>query len=297
MAPAALALLIQLGNPGVSVPPVGPAVPATPIGRSCLFDGRSGLPASPGALVSDLLASQVVYAGERHDSPAHHRAQRQLLETMLGADPRAAAAFEMLYTTQQPALNAYLSGALDAPGFQAAVDWPKTWGFPFRLYEPLFETLRQTSRSGAALNVPKEIITKVRKLGLASLTPEERAFVPEGFQLPSDPAYLEMLKEWYQAHGYPPNDAVLLGQFIDAQTLWNEGMAAALARFVASRPGAPVLVVAGAYHTYAAGVPAGVARRVPGVRQLSVVLLERDACPAQLDPQDLALSADYYWVP
>lgn len=293
--PAALDQLIRLGAPQ-GPPRSGPPVAAS-IGRACLFDGATGLPATPGDFLTRARAAQVVYAGEKHDSAAHHRAQRDLLEALQMGDPSASAAFEMLHTTHQAALDDYLSGTTDEVAFQQAVDWPKTWGFPFALYRPVFETLRNTSRRGAALNVPKRIVSKVSFFGLESLTPEERAFVPAGFERPTDPAYLAMLADTYRAHGGDPAETRGFGRFVDAMSLWNEGMAAALARYLAAGAIGPVVVVAGAFHAYAAGIPAGLSRRVPGVRQLSVLLLDRADCPARLDPADLVLSADYYWAP
>lgn len=286
--------LFRLGVPEAP-PRIGAAVTAKQ--QECVFDGKTGLPTTLAAVLADAKTAGVIHAGEKHDSAAHHRAQTELLEALLAADPRASAAFEMLHVTHQASLDAYLSGAIDAAAFQKAVDWPKTWGFPFPLYQPLFETLRAASRRGFALNVPKRIVSKVAFSGLESLTPDERAFVPAGFTRPADPAYLAMLAETYRAHGGDPADAVPFGRYVDAMSLWNEGMAAAVAKALAGAPGAPVLVVAGAFHAYAAGIPAGVARRVPGVRQVSIVLLERQGCPARLDAADLELSADYYWIP
>ena len=294
-APAARDLLLRLGVPQPA-PPLSAPVAAS-IGRACLFDGATGLPEAPAAFLARARAAQVVYAGEKHDSAAHHRAQRDLLEALQMAHPGASAAFEMLHVTHQAALDAYLDTTTDEAAFQAAVDWPKTWGFPFALYRPIFELLRNTSQKGAALNVPKGIVSKVSIFGLASLTPAERAFVPAGFERPTDPEYLAMLAETYRAHGGDPADPAGFGNFVDAMSLWNEGMAAALVRYVSGGASGPVVVVAGAFHAYAAGIPAGVARRLPGARQLSVVLLDRLDCPAKLDPADLALTADYYWAP
>lgn len=289
----ALEQLLRLAAP--QVPPAIGRIATLPL-AGCAFDGRTGRPVPLQTLFARAGAADVVYAGEKHDSAAHHRAQASLLSALLAADPRAAAAFEMLHVTHQPSLDSYLSGATDAAGFRTAVDWPKTWGFPFALYEPLFDLLRAGSRRGAALNVPKRVVTKVSISGLASLTPQERAFVPAGFTRPTDPAYLAMLGKVYRAHGGDPSDAGF-PNFVDAQALWNEGMADALVRFVSASPPAPVLVVAGAYHVFADAIPAGVARRASGLRQVSVVLLERDACPSRLDPAELKLSADFYWVP
>lgn len=256
--------------------------------RHCLFNGRTGAPASLRELLERAERSDVVYAGESHDSAAHHRLQAQLLDRL----PRLGAAFEMLYSDHQRALDAYLSGAASETEFLAAVDWERTWKFPFPLYRPVFERLRAGGRAGAAINLPRAIIHKVATAGLGALTPEERARVPADFEAVRDPAYLAMLQETFLAHGGEPGDAAGLARFVDAMSLWNEAMAAHLLR----RPGGPVLVVAGAFHAYDAGMPASVARRRPEIVQTTVVLLDRPDCPERLPPDRFGLTADFIWA-
>lgn len=277
-----LAALLAL-SPGTPAPPARGAAVAP-----CVFDGRTGLPAPFSAALARARASKVVYAGEKHDSAAHHALQRDLIAA-LGAN----AGFEMLYASQQAPLDAYLSGVTDAAGFQAAVDWKKTWGFPFALYEPVFERLRASRAKGAALNLEKSIVHKVAETGLASLTPAERSKIPADFQATTDGPYLAMLRDTFAAHGGDVNDAAALARFVDAMSLWNEAMAANLVAFSDRNAGAPVVVVAGAFHAYAAGVPASVARRRPGLAQTSFVFFDEPACPASVAP---GLAIDYVWV-
>lgn len=262
----------------------------------CVFDGRTGLPVSPDEAWRRVLAAQVVHLGERHDDPAHHRAQASVISALAAAGRRPAAALEMLYAGHQQALDRYLSGASDEASFLAEVDWGKTWGFPFALYRPVFAALQANGLPGIAANVPMAVIRKIRSGGLASLTPEERAQLPDEVPPPEDPAYLEMLRQSYLAHGYPPDDESAFARFIASQSAWNEGMAWRVVQYLDRNPGASVIVVAGGLHAYDAAIPAGVARRLPGVRQATVILSSAPECPARLDPADLALSADLVWV-
>jgi uncharacterized iron-regulated protein len=291
----ALTQLLEAAGTAVAPAPLAGARRVLAPGEACLFDGRTGLPADAAEAFRRAAGSEVVYAGEKHDSAADHARQRELLERLSAARPGAGAAFEMLYASQQDALDRYLRGVTDDAGFQAEVDWPRTWGFPFSLYRPVFAALRAGSRRGAALNVPKAVVHKVAESGLASLTPAERAQVPPDFQATTDASYLGMLRETFAAHGGDPADAQGLSRFVDAMSLWNEGMAWHLSRFLDSRPPGPVLVVAGAFHAYAAGVPASLARRRPGVVQTGFVFVDAAACPTRL-PASGGLDADYLWV-
>lgn len=306
----ALALAVAVGLSPAAVPDASgvPEPPRAVLMRelgavSCVFDGRTGRPVPAEAALARVLASRVVHVGERHDEARHHEAQRRLLEEMAGrllqamilSRPRTAGGFEMLHVTHQAALDRYLAGGPEE-AFLREVDWPRTWGYPFELYRPLFETLRDRRLPGLALNVPKPVVHKVARTGLESLTPEERRFAPADMRRTEDPAYLAMLRDTFAQHGGDPDDREALGRYLDAMTLWNEGMAQRVAAFLRAEPGAAVVVFAGAFHAYAAAIPEGVARRVPGVLQTGIVLQNADACPESLPADSLALAADLVWV-
>jgi uncharacterized iron-regulated protein len=290
-APAFSQLVFAAPEAALPAAPVPGAARALRAGELCLFDGRTGLPASEAAALAAMSRAAVVHAGERHDDPLHHKAQAALVARL----PGAGAGFEMLYASQQAALDRYMAGALDDAGFQAEVDWPKTWGFPFPIYKPVFDAARAAGGRAAALNVTKAVVHKVAISGLGSLTPAERAEVPADFEATRDPAYLAMLKSTFEAHGGDPADAAGLARFVDAMSLWNEGMAASLLRFLDARPGGPVVVAAGAFHAYTAGVPASLARRRPALSQVTLILETGSTCPTSLAPA-AGLRSDYRWV-
>lgn len=261
----------------------------------CLFDGRTGLPVSARAAFGRALRSRVVYAGEEHTDLAHHHAQLELLNRMIAAHPRAAAGFEMLDASRQVFLDRYLNGVLTADQFQKAVDWQRTWSVaPFSFYRPLFEALRSQSRLGVALNIPESVPRAVARGGLKSLSPEERQSLPPDFQTTTDPQYLAALRDIFAEHGR--TDPVFFRHMVSAMSLWNEGMAYHLKRFLDAHPDSPVLVVAGVFHSVNAGIPASLSRRMPGVSQTSFVLADSPSCPLRLSSRDLTLKSDYVWL-
>ncbi len=297
-APSALGSLLELAAwEPLPAPPVSRKVAAmesSPLDFSCLFDGRTGSPVSSRAAMERILASQVVHVGEKHDDRLHHEVQRFILEAVHAAGS-AAGAFEMLHAAHQEALDRYLRGGSEGT-FLTEVDWPKTWGFPFELYRPLFMTLRENRLEGIALNVPKAIVHKVAREGFESLSEEERRSVPAGMSRTADAPYLAMLRETFLQHGGDPQDARAFGRYLDAMTLWNEGMASRVAGYAASHPGTKVVVFAGMFHAYDAGIPESVRRRLPGIAQTGVILTEADSCPSALPPGSLSLSSDLVWV-
>lgn len=293
--PALLQLQDGAQFPDREAPPTAlAAAPAEPL--QCVFEGVGGRRAAGEAAWTQALASRAVYAGEIHDRAAQHLAQRDLLDALSAARPGVAAGFEMLYTTQQAALDRYLSGATSAEEFQREVDWKKTWGFPFDLYRPIFELMRAKGLKGLALNAPASLVKKVALSGLESLTPAERAQIPADLKLSDDPAYLAMLTATFKNHGGDPGDPVALRHYLDAMMLWNETMADGVAGYLKSNPQAQVLVIAGAFHAYDSGIPYGVSRRLGGLPQTTVVLGEAEACPVALGVDELNLKADFHWI-
>ncbi len=265
-------------------------------GDSCMFNGRTGRPVSAQQAFGQAARSLVVYAGEEHGNAGHHRIEHELLNRLISINPGTAAGFEMLGAFQQKFLDQYLRGELTADEFQKAVDWSVTWGFPFNFYRPLFEALQSGSRLGVALNIPESVARKVADQGLDSLTPEERQSVPPNFQVTTDKGYLAAMRDILTQHNGGSVDAAALERLVTAMSLWNEGMAYNLQQFLLTHTGTPTLVIAGVFHAAHAGIPASLARRMPGVKQTSFIMMDAPSCPTRILPADLALQSDYIWV-
>jgi len=123
-------------------------------------------------LATAVSAARFALLGERHDHPEHHQFQAWLLRRMVEAGRRPAVAFEMLDTTQAPALARHLAAApRDAAGLGDAVGW-RASGWPaWRLYQPIAETALAAGLPIVAGNLPATAARAVARGDLGALDP------------------------------------------------------------------------------------------------------------------------------
>lgn len=275
-----------------------PIVLTTSSPNFCLFGGQSGKPAkSEAAFMSVVWKNDVVYVGETHDQALDHLAQYEALKAMkIARGSRIAVGFEMLNQTLQPVLDDYASGRITEEEFLLRADWKKEWGFEFSMYKPLFDFIVTHKLRALALNVPRKVVGKVARTGLASLTPEEKAFLPEKVEITGHKKYNEYLKATFGGHGDSPMAKMFtIENYLASMAAWNEGMGARVADFLTANPGYAVLVVAGNGHLlYNAAIPASVKARVKGVRQASFYTETAAACPETM-PKEHRDLANYVW--
>lgn len=249
-------------------------------------------------LETRLSQASVVLAGEKHDEAGHHAMQFDLLKSLHERRGRVTVGLEMLGRGHQPTLDAFMSGALPEAEFRKF--WAKEWGYDFDLYRPILDYARRSGLKVKALNAPRDLIRLIARGGLASLTPEQRALLPERIDPISEPRYLAYVKRSLSEHG--PLDPVREARMLEAMAVWNETMADTISSELKTGE-VPVLVVAGMGHMlYGAGIGESLSRR--GDPPRAVVLpypldgerLPIDQALAKLqDPasQDIAL-ADYF---
>lgn len=275
-----------------------PIILTTSAPNFCLFGGQSGKQQQgEAAFKSVVWRSDVVYVGETHDQPLDHMAQLEALKAMkIARGSKIAVGFEMLNQTLQPVLNDYAEGKIGEEEFLSKVDWKKEWGFDFNMYKPLFDFIVQHKLRAIALNVPKKVVGKIARTGLDSLTPEERAFLPEKVEITQHKKYNEYLKATFAGHGDSPMAKMFtLENYLASMAAWNEGMGARVADFLNNNPGWSVLVIAGNGHIlHNAAIPASVKSRVKDVRQASFYTEHAEACPEAM-PKEHKDLANYLW--
>lgn len=283
---------VLLGSGGCAKPAVRPdppptATPALPPGHPPiaepqqpkvddphglgLRDGTSGAALSEDTLAERIQKARAIYVGEQHDSPASHRAQLHVLAMAYRIDPSVAVGLEMLPRTLQPQLDAYVVGSVDEAGFLRAVDWPRTWGFDFALYRPIFEFCRAHGVRMHALNAPRALSKAVRQKGVEGLTGDERASLPSGHPWPTPAPHQQMLREVWNHHAKPDPAAPASQQaereaafqrFYTAQLIWDEAMSQAVTEIFGERAAPQRLVVlAGTGHVGRHAVPERAGRR------------------------------------
>jgi uncharacterized iron-regulated protein len=285
-------------KPSLTEHPAPPSGPGT-----CVFSGASGLPASAQAVAEALARSRAVSVGETHDQANDHLAQLEVLKALAAAHGnKIAVGFEMLNESLQGVLDDYASGKLSESEFLDQADWKKEWGFPFPLYKPIFDFIRDHRLKALALNAPRGLVTKTARVGLEGLAPEEKALLPKDMELSQDPRYLEFLKAAFGGHGAGARAFRILAMpgvtwenYLQAMMIWNEVMAANASAYLNNNASSALLVVAGNGHVmYGAGIPFGIGRRAPGAGQTTVYTEGSSDCPASL-PQDLTGMADFVW--
>ncbi len=218
-----------------------------------------------GAAVS---AARFVLLGERHDHPEHHQFQAWLVRRMIEAGRRPAVAFEMLDTTQAPALARHLAAApRDAAGLGQAVDW-ETKGWPaWRLYQPIAEAALAAGLPIVAANLPPATVRTVARGDLSALDP---AFVRRHALDRPAAAQAALEEEIRTAHCGALPETMMAGM-VTAQRARDAEMAE---RLVAAQQDGAVLVAGSGHVRTDYGVPAVLATLAPGGRVTSVAMLE-----------------------
>ena len=139
---ASIRLLGACGGPATT-PATGPPTSGPDLGQrhplnGRIWDARVRAFISSSTLVERLARARLVLLGEKHDNPQHHRIQARVLAGLVARGRRPAVAWEMIPSTRQAALDAYLAGAApDAAGLARAVQWRQSGWPAWALYAPI----------------------------------------------------------------------------------------------------------------------------------------------------------------
>ena len=107
--------------------------------------------------------------------------------------------------------------------------------------------------------MPTALASAVAKVGIAGLPEKQRAYLPREIE-PADEAYKSRLREAFEAHPGLRPDA--FNHFVEAQLVWDEGMAESAAAYLNANPGRRLVILAGAGHVaFGSGIPKRLERR------------------------------------
>jgi len=204
-------------------------------------------------IIEKVSDKDIVYVGEVHDKFEHHRVQLQVIMELYKKHKNIAIGMEMFQKPFQQSLDDYIAGIIDEKTFLKKSEYFKRWGFDYNLYREIVLFAREFKVPVIALNIRKEIVSKVSKDGLQALTDEELKEVPEYLDL-SDSEYYERLREIFEEHAHSKERDYDL--FYQSQVLWDESMAHNLDEFIRKNPGYKVVVLAGVGHMmFGSGIP------------------------------------------
>ena len=266
----------------------GPGGPAGGIEAAALpyqiIDARTGRAVETEAFWSKAAAARAICVGEDHPNPHHHWVQleavKQLGHRLGGA--KLALGMEMVQRPFQGVLDDFAGKHIDEAAMRSRVGWSDRWGYDYVLYGPTIVAAVGEGAQLLALNASDELRKKISHHGLESLTPDERAQVPE-LKL-DDAAH----RSWFDAlmedmggssahsqsksrgakddarddadssagrpapgHGGDPGDEMPSADRVyTVQVIWDETMADTGARWLAANPGGHLILLAGNGHCH-----------------------------------------------
>jgi uncharacterized iron-regulated protein len=226
--------------------------------------GHGGTEVAEAAFFADLAAADAICLGEAHPNPHHHWMQLMVLEHVARAAEGQRAlgiGFEMFARPFQGVLDDFAAGKIDEPALLARTGWEERWGYDFGLYRPMVALGVAGHHALLALNAPRELVHKVKEVGLTQLSATEKQALPE-LKLDDDEH-----RAWFKdATGEHAEGAIKsFDNFYAAQVIWDETMADSAARWLAAAPAGTkprqVVILAGIGHCFDAAVPRRLRRR------------------------------------
>ncbi len=212
----------------------------------------SGRTLSFAEFVRAIADRKVVFVGEVHDRYDHHLSQLAILRAMYQQDPKLAIGVEWFQQPFQAELDRFIAGEIDERELLHRTEYYERWRFDYRMLRPILQFAREHRLPVLALNAERELTRKIGATGLASLSPEERAKLPETIP-PATPEYTTKLREVYAQHEGRDGD---FDNFLAVQRVWDATMAANVGRYLRQHPEHRVAVFAGVGHvSNVAGIP------------------------------------------
>jgi uncharacterized iron-regulated protein len=252
--------------------------PASAAAQTCAahvaqwLDPASGEAIAQPELLNRMAGKSIVLLGEVHDNLAHHRWQLNAMTALHSRNAKVMVGLEMVPRRLQSVLDEWIAGDLDEASFLEQVEWNEVWGYDPQMYLPLLYFARDNRLPGVALNVNRELVSKVGAGGWDALDENDREGLSD--PAPASAAYLRQLGEIYTykltlhsrgeiagvADAAPDLEEVMQSEafanFADAQLTWDRAMAEALATTHRLDPEALVIGIVGRGHLeYGYGIP------------------------------------------
>lgn len=196
--------------------------------------------------IPHLLSARIILIGEEHDNPAHHKFQLELIKRLYRQFPKLVIGVEMVQKPFQRKLDDFINGKISEESFLKSIEYFERWGYDWRLYRDIFLWARENKVKMLALDLPRELVSKVHRSGLQALTEKETKELPEtDFQFPL--GYRRYLEAVYYLHKFSENESTF-ERFYQAQVLRDEAMAETLAEFLSKNPDYKAIVLVGKGH-------------------------------------------------
>lgn len=228
--------------------------------------------------------ADVIIVGEEHDDAVGHAVEQAIVYDVVSQYARAALSMEMLERDEQPVVDDYLEGIIDAQTLEK-LTLSKNWGGEGKWvawYQPMIECAKEHNARIVAANAPRRYVRLARTDGydrLRALPPGRRKL----FDLPGelkDQGYVERFIEVMSEDGHESTNVkrtqAEIEEIMGAQLVWDATMGASIAK--AKRGGASKVVhIVGQFHCdNNGGTVQELRRRLPTARILTITMQRED---------------------
>ena len=192
-----------------------------------MTDARTASALTPAEVAQKLSKASLLFLGESHTSAEFHRVQLQVIRELHRAGRKVLVGLEMFPVAEQPALDLWNGGTLSETEFVEKSRWYRNWGYHWNYYRDIFLFCRDAKIPLYGVNVPRELVSDVRKKGFDGLTAEQKALLPP--KIDSENAdHRRLFKAFFEEsdsmHSASMPEAMWDGMF-RAQCTWDAAMA------------------------------------------------------------------------
>jgi uncharacterized iron-regulated protein len=248
--------------------------------------GPGGARLDEAGLVAALAGADVVVLGEVHDNPVHHARQARLVRALAPAG----IAFEMVPAGSEEGIRVFRAQGGRPAEIGPAIGWERMGWPDWELYAPIFEAAPAAYVAGGGPAHAK--VREAARAGAAAAWGAGAAAA--GLDRPIDAALRRELEdEMIAAHcdRLPRKAAAAM---VEAQRFKDAHLAEAVLRARRQGGGLVVLITGNGHARSDRGVPAYLARLAPGLKVVSVGMIERPA-GAESAAEARGLPYDYVW--
>lgn len=271
---------------------------------------RAGEPASLDQLLARVRATTVTFLGESHDDPAAHYLENLILRSSYS--PGQILSLEMFENDVQGVVDEYLADLISEDHL---VKSGRAWKNYASDYRPLVEWAKEKGIPVVAANAPRRYVNRVSRLGTDSLDElseeAKRSLPPLPYAAASDEyrqKFVDLMtkhREMAAKNAREAGDEEKAEELekdkdytkgLQAQSLWDAGMAYSIADALQRHPGASVLHVNGSFHSAEKlGILDHLHRYRPNTPTLVVTMLSAKSFPS-FDAEQMADQGDFVIV-
>jgi uncharacterized iron-regulated protein len=246
-----------------------------------ILDARTGHQIETAAFWDKLATERAVCVGEEHKNPHHHWVELEVVRHMMKKWQHPALGMEMFQRPFQGVLDDFAARRIDDTALRSRSGWEDRWGYDYSFYGPTIDVAVGAHATLVALNAAKELTKKIAHHGLESLSPDEKAQVPElDLADAAHRAWFDSLMEEMGGGGEPHNphsvapdpslpdsphadtpEIPTADNVYTVQVTWDETMADTAAKWLEANKDGHIVILAGSGHCHDSAIVRRMKRR------------------------------------